>query len=72
MKKVWPWIFGIAVGLIVITLLVYARSNRDAYWFARDAFLRPVQQVQETLHFPGHVNHATQTPVPPGLYDWKK
>lgn len=72
MKKVWPWIFGIAVGLIVITLLVYARSDRNAYRFARGAFLRPVQLTQEVIHFPGHVNHATQTPIPHNLYGWKK
>jgi hypothetical protein len=72
MKKVWPWIFGIAVGLIIITLLVYTRSNHNAYWSARDAYLRQIQQVHQTLRFPGSINFATQTPTPPGLYDWKK
>jgi hypothetical protein len=72
MKKVWPWIFGILVGLIIITLVAYARSDRGAYWSARDAYLRQIQQVHATLRFPGSINFATQTPTPPGLYDWKK
>jgi len=72
MKKAWPWIIGIAVGLIVITLLVYVRSDPLAYRFARGGILRPVQLTQESIHFPGHVNFATQTPIPRSLYDWKK
>ncbi len=29
MKNVWPWIFGIAVGLIIATMLFAGASNRQ-------------------------------------------
>ena len=42
MKNVWPWIFGIAVGLICLTMLTYGRSTRQSYWVARKAMDQPV------------------------------
>jgi DNA anti-recombination protein RmuC len=34
-KKVWPWIVGIVVGLIIVALLLGMRSNQQAYRVAR-------------------------------------
>ena len=35
MEKAWPWIFGLAIGLIIVILLAYGASNRHSYWVAR-------------------------------------
>jgi hypothetical protein len=37
MKKVWPWIFGIAFGLIILANLVANRSTRQVYWIHHGA-----------------------------------
>ena len=37
MKKIWPWIFGILFGLILIAWLFAGRSDRQAYRAARGA-----------------------------------
>jgi len=42
MKEIWPWIFGIALGLIIIAMLGFGRSDRMSYWVARKAIDRPV------------------------------
>ena len=54
MKKVWPWIIGIAFSLIIVTLIVYGRSNQQDYWVPRRAtnprvviVVAPSEQVLE-------------------------
>ena len=49
MKKVWPWIFGIATGLIIIALLLYGRSERQAYRVARGAIAARVEVSQDRI-----------------------
>ena len=46
MSKAWPWIFGIAVGLIIGLLLAYGGSSREAYWVARGPLTTRVVIVQ--------------------------
>ncbi len=46
MNKVWPWIIGIAVGLIIIAMLFFGASNRQAYWVAKGDVPRVVQVVR--------------------------
>lgn len=46
MAKVWPWIFGIAIGLFLGILLAYGASNRESYWVARGPMARRVVIVQ--------------------------
>ena len=49
MKKVWPWVFGIAFGLIIIALLWVGRSERQAYRIARGAVEQRVEISQERI-----------------------
>ncbi len=35
MKSIWRWVIGIVVGLVIIGLLLFVRSNRQAYRIAR-------------------------------------
>lgn len=49
MKKAWPWIFGIAAGLLIIALLLYGRSERRAYRIARGAVEQRVEISQERI-----------------------
>jgi hypothetical protein len=46
MKKVWPWIFGIVIGLMLIGLLAYGGANRQAYHIARGAVSARVEITQ--------------------------
>jgi hypothetical protein len=46
MDKVWPWVFGIAIGLIIGLLLASGASNREAYWVARGPLTTHVVIVQ--------------------------
>ena len=43
MKSVWPWVIGIAVGLMILALLAFGSSDRQDYWVARGTVARPVQ-----------------------------
>jgi hypothetical protein len=45
MNKVWPWIFGIAFGLIIIAMVGFGQSDRQSYWVARKAMDQPVVVV---------------------------
>ena len=77
MNKVWPWIFGIGVGLIVIALVFCARSDRQAYWVARGTVARAVQVTQvgevTTIQFPCHIPGASiATDKACAFYVWKK
>jgi hypothetical protein len=49
MKKVWPWIFGIAAGLIIIALISAGRSNRQSYRIARGAVEQRVEISQDRI-----------------------
>lgn len=47
MSNTWRWIIGILVGLALLGLLVGARSNRQAYYEARDTYThRPLVMSQ--------------------------
>ena len=49
MSNIWRWIIGILVGLVVIALLVYGRSERQAYRIARGAVEQRVEISQERI-----------------------
>ena len=77
MKTAWPWIFGIAVGLLVITLLLGGRSERSDYWIARGSVPRAVQvKLAEDIafiRFPcGDREGSIQNTGACGFYVWKK
>ena len=77
MKTVWPWIFGIAVGLIIATMLFAGVSNRHSYWVARGTVPRAIQVTRAedltAVRFPcgmrsGSIAEANEC----GFYVWKK
>jgi hypothetical protein len=49
MKKVWPWIFGILAGLIILLLILFGGSNRQAYWIAHGAVEQRVELSQDRI-----------------------
>jgi hypothetical protein len=49
MSNTWRWIIGILVGLALLGLLFGVRSNRAAYYEARDTYThRPLVMSQIT------------------------
>ena len=77
MSKVWPWIIGIAVGLIIIALLFSGSSNRQAYWVARGTVPRAIQVTHAEnitmIRFPcGMRAGSIQTANECGFYVWKR
>jgi hypothetical protein len=77
MSNTWRWIFGIAVGLIIIALLFAGSSNRQAYWVARGAVPRAIQVTRAEnitmVRFPcgmrsGSIEESNEC----GFYVWKK
>lgn len=77
MKKVWPWILGIAVGLIILALLFAGSSDRQDYWVARGTVPRAIQVTRTEditlVRFPcgmraGSIKEANSC----GFYVWKK
>lgn len=77
MKEVWPWILGVAIGLIIIALLFAGISNRQAYWTARGAVPRPVLVAHAEnltmVRYPCQVHEgSTQAAKACGFYVWKK
>jgi hypothetical protein len=78
MKNVWPWIMGIAFGLIVIAQVGMQRSSRQAYWIARGTVPRAVQvtQVEDLtlIRFPcgSRAGNSVWTERACGFYVWKK
>jgi hypothetical protein len=46
MSKVWAWIGGIVISLCIIGLILFGRSERQAYWAARAVVVRHAQEAQ--------------------------
>jgi hypothetical protein len=78
MKSVWPWIFGIAVGLIILALLFGGGSDRQEYWVARGTVPRAIQELQvegvaAVVRFPCHIHEESiETAGSCAFYVWKK
>ncbi|OGN93693.1 MAG: hypothetical protein A2Y88_08025 [Chloroflexi bacterium RBG_13_48_10] len=77
MKNYWPWIVGIAIGLIIIALLFSGISNRQDYWVARGTTPRAIQVTRAEdltlVRFPcGMRTGSIQTANECGFYVWKK
>jgi hypothetical protein len=49
MKKYLPWIFGVAIVLILVAWLFVGRANRQAYRIARGAVGQRVEISQERI-----------------------
>jgi uncharacterized protein YicC (UPF0701 family) len=49
MNNIWRWIFGIVAGLALIGLLLYGRSERQAYRIARGAIEQRVELSQDRI-----------------------
>jgi hypothetical protein len=49
MKNVWPWIFGIVTGLLILTLLLAGGGSRQAYRIARGAVNQRVEISQDRI-----------------------
>jgi len=49
MNNTWRWIVGILAGLAVIGLLLYGRSERQAYRIARGAIEQRVETSQDRI-----------------------
>jgi hypothetical protein len=77
MKKYWPWIVGIAVGLLIVAMLFSGISDRQAYWIARGSVPRAIQVTRAEdltmIRFPcGMRTGSIQTANECGFYVWKK
>lgn len=77
MNKAWPWIFGIALSLIIIAFMLAGSSNRQDYWVARGVVPRAIQVTRAEdvtlVRFPcgmraGSIAEANEC----GFYVWKK
>jgi hypothetical protein len=49
MSRTWRWIIGILTGLLLVGLLAFGRSDRQAYRVARGAVEQRVQISQERI-----------------------
>jgi hypothetical protein len=77
MNKIWPWIIGIAVVLIIGAFLYAGSSDRTDYWIARGAVPRPIQVTQAEnitlVRFPCDIRAGSIQDVKEcGFYVWKK
>ena len=77
MDKIWSWIIGIAVGLIIIALVFAGGSNREDYWTARGDVPRAIQLTHAEditlIRFPCDVRAGSiETAKECGFYVWKK
>jgi hypothetical protein len=77
MSKVWPWIIGVGIGLIVIAMLFTAVENRHSYWVARGTVPRAIQVVRidnmTLVRFPcGMRTESISTAKACGYLVWKK
>jgi hypothetical protein len=50
MKKAWPWIIGVFVGLVILAFLWAGRSDRQAYRTARGAIDQRVYDAQTRIN----------------------
>jgi hypothetical protein len=77
MSKVWAWIIGITVGLIVSAMLFFGYSNRQSYWVAKGTVPRAIQVVRTEntalVRFPcGMRTESIKKANQCGLYVWKR
>jgi hypothetical protein len=77
MKNIWPWIFGIVIGIFLATMLFTGISNRQSYWVARGTVPRAVQVTRAEdltlVRFPcGMRAGSIKTANECGFYVWKK
>lgn len=77
MKKYWPWIVGIAVGLLIVAMLFSGISDRQNYWIAKATVPRAIQVTRAEdltlVRFPcGMRIGSIQTANECGFYVWKK
>ncbi len=77
MKNIWPWIFGIVIGMFLATMLFTGISNRQSYWVARGTVPRAVQVTRAEdltlVRFPcGMRAGSIKTANECGFYVWKK
>jgi len=77
MNKVWLWVSGILVVLLIIGLLFAASSNRQAYWTARGSVPRAIQVTRAEnitlVRFPCGMRTGTIAESKEcGFYVWKK
>jgi hypothetical protein len=77
MKKIWPWLVGIVVGLMIIALLFSGISNRQDYWVARGSTPRAMLITHADnitlVRFPcGMRTGSIQNSNECGFYVWKK
>ena len=77
MNKVWLWVIGIAVALIIIALLFFGSSDRNDYWVARGTVPRAIQVTSAEdltlVRFPcGARAGSIATAQECGFYVWKK
>jgi hypothetical protein len=77
MNKVWLWVIGIAVALIIIALLFFGSSDRNDYWVARGTVPRAIQVTSAEdltlVRFPcGERAGSIATAQECGFYVWKK
>jgi hypothetical protein len=47
MSKGWAWVSGILVTLCIIAMMLFVRSERQAYWAHHSIVVRRAQQAQE-------------------------
>ncbi len=49
MKNIWRWIIGIVVGLVIIGLVFFVRSNKQAYDYARSYIEKRTTLTQDRI-----------------------
>jgi len=77
MNKVWPWVVGIGVSLIILAFLFSGSSNRQDYWVARATVPRAIEVTRAEditlVRFPcGQRAGSILTANACGFYVWKK
>jgi hypothetical protein len=46
MSRAWAWICGILVGLCIVALIAFGRSEREAYWAHRALVVSHARQAE--------------------------
>ena len=49
MKKVWPWIAGIVIALVIVAMLLGLRSSEEAYRVAKEEVNARVEASQDRI-----------------------